>query len=84
MNKTTYHAMFDDDGVASILLRLRNEDGELHGETYRPGEGWVRSDYAFDVMRNGQDYDLVDPDDVAAVTAAMDEAEVGDEGSPRP
>jgi hypothetical protein len=73
--KTTYHAMFDDDGIASILVRLRKVSGSLFGEAYRPNEGWITSNLAFDIMVNGQDYDLLDADEAAEVAGAMDRAE---------
>jgi hypothetical protein len=76
--KTTYHALFDDDGVPSILVRLRMTNGSLFGETYRPNEGWVASNYAFDIMVNGQDYDLLNAAEAADAAAAIDRAEQHD------
>lgn len=74
-DKTTYHVMIGDDGVPMTLLRLRRTDGSLFGETYTPNEGWIESAQAFDVMTNGQDYDLIGPEEAAQAERAMDRAD---------
>jgi hypothetical protein len=62
----------DDDGVPYRLVRLRDDGAGLHGELLLPGRGWVEDARAFDVMRNGQDYDLVDEVEAAAIVAKLD------------
>ena len=74
---TTHHVMWDEeDSTVLILVRLRHSGGELYGEAYRPGEGWVDSPAAFDVWRNGQDYDLIDADEAADLARRMEAGEV--------
>ncbi|AEE44627.1 hypothetical protein [Cellulomonas fimi] len=68
---TTFHVRRDDDGTVLALVRLRTDDEGLHGEAYQPGVGWVANPSALDVLRNGQDYDLVDADAAALLAAAM-------------
>lgn len=69
---TTFHVRRDDDdGTVLALVRLRTDDEGLHGEAYQPGVGWVTDPSALDVLRNGQDYDLVEADEASALAAAM-------------
>ena len=70
---TTYHVMTDEDsGELLILVRLYPADSEAVGEVYRSGRGWVSDDIVYDVMRNGQDYDLVDADRANALIAQIE------------
>jgi hypothetical protein len=74
---TSYHALRDDeDGTVLALFRLREEPGGLHTEAYRPGEGWVADHRAADVLRNGQDYDLLSEADAERLAAAMEAGEL--------
>lgn len=68
---TTFHVRRDDDGTVLALVRLRTDDEGLHGEMFRPGVGWVLDALALDVLRNGQDYDLVDAGEAEEVAATM-------------
>ncbi len=66
-----YHVMREDDGSAYILVRLRDDGMGLHGELFVPGRGWVAHPGAFDVLRNGQDYDLIDEDEAERLASRM-------------
>lgn len=71
--EVTYHARFDEESdEVLVLFRLRSEAGGLHGERYAPGSRWVADHYAFDVMRNGQDYDVVDEEEAAELAKRLD------------
>jgi hypothetical protein len=67
----TYHVMREDDGTASLLVRLRHQGAALYGEVFVPGDGWVEDARAFDVLRNGQDYDLIDESEAERLAARM-------------
>lgn len=69
--RTTYHVMRDEDGTAFILLRVRYESAGVYGELFFPDEGWVEDVRAFDVLRNGQDYDLIDESEAERLAAEM-------------
>jgi hypothetical protein len=67
----TYHVMREADGTVFLLLRLRHEGARMYGEVFAPGAGWVEDVRAFDVLRNGQDYDLIDEREAERLIAQM-------------
>lgn len=71
---TTYHALWAGEELLS-LVRLGDADSG-GGETYVPGEGWVRSTAAYDVLRNGQDYDLLTAAEAEELALRMEAGEV--------
>lgn len=78
--EVTYHARFDEESdEILVLFRLRSEAGGLHGERYEPGGGWVVDSYAFDVMRNGQDYDVVAEEEAIELAEQLDARPRNDE-----
>lgn len=75
--ETTHHVLWDvEERTVLALFRLRVTDEGLYGESYRPGEGWVESPGAFDVYRNGQDYDLVDAEEAERLASRMAAGEI--------
>jgi hypothetical protein len=71
---TTYHARIDDEsGDVLVLVRLRTAAGSTYGERYQLGEGWVEDARAFDVMLNGQDYDLLDEDEAEDLAGRIED-----------
>lgn len=69
---TTYHVLWDEPGVVHRIVRLRDDGTGLYGEIYVPGTGWESDPRAFDVMRNGQDYDLVPAEEADRLTAELE------------
>jgi hypothetical protein len=65
--------MDDTSGDVLVLVRLRTAAGSTYGERYQPGKGWVEDSHAFDVMLNGQDYDLLDEDEAQELAGRMEE-----------
>jgi len=75
-SRSTYHVLRDDeDGTVLALFRFREEPDGLYTEAYRPGQGWVADHRAADVMRNGQDYDLLTEAEAERLAAAMEQGE---------
>ncbi|MER6669433.1 hypothetical protein ABT256_33090 [Amycolatopsis japonica] len=68
----SYHARVEDSGEVIILVRLREVGEATYGERYRRNEGWIRDDYAFDVLLNGQDYEVLTDDEVLDAIAQID------------
>lgn len=69
---TTYHVLRGDDREPVLaLLRVRRTGEGAVFERFRPGEGWVESPSAADLMRNGQDYDLIDAREAARLAAQL-------------
>lgn len=67
-----YHVMYDDEtGDVMILLRFTTT-GPTIGESYRPGVGWVVDNRAFDIMLNGQDYEIVDESTAEELVAELE------------
>lgn len=64
---TSYHALSGDSGEILILVRLNAPDSPSGWDVYQPGVGWISDDRAFDVMRNGQDYDLLTASEARAM-----------------
>lgn len=71
---TTHHALWAGDELLA-LVRLRGGDDGRTGETYRPGQGWVESAAAFDVLRNGQDYVLLAESEAEELARRMEAGE---------
>jgi hypothetical protein len=71
-SKTTHHARFDEDTDEVLaFFRLRSESGGFHGERYETGIGWTVDNYAFDVLKNGQDYEFIPEGEVEDLIAKM-------------
>lgn len=74
-DRTSYHALWAGDEVIALVRLLDTGAGE-RGESYRPGQGWVESTGAYDVLRNGQDYDLLTAAEAEELARRMEAGEV--------
>jgi len=70
-----YLVMFDDPGGVAALCRFDSATAVF--ESYRPGVGWVASSGSLvaDIMRNGQDYDMIDEAEAERLASSMEDAD---------